>query len=165
MKMPSCGALRESFVDNLPGMGALVAGIGSIAFKIERNAVLVAKPLLAAPDKPKKRKSPPAKETKAQKLAKTRFATERSTKGWYANGEWVKAWKPNMWIGVSPQEQYVCCNRREQGGNWPEQIPPELCCKPGKKLRLLTKTFQQLCFFFLELELETVSNFRPRADR
>ena len=48
---------------------------------IERNAVFVAKPLLAAPDKPKKRKSPPAKETKAQKLAKTKFAVEHPTKG------------------------------------------------------------------------------------
>ena len=94
-----------------------MAGVGSIAFKFERNAVVVAKPVVAAPDKTKKRKSPVAKETKAQKLAKTNFAAERSTKGWYANGEWVKAWKANMWVEMTPQEQYDYCNEREQGGN------------------------------------------------
>ena len=47
-------------------------------------------------------------------------------------GEWVKAWKSNMWIGVSPQEQYDYCNWREQECNWLYQIPPPLRCKPGK---------------------------------
>ena len=65
MKLVSYESLCDSFVYNLPELGALVAGISSIAFKVERSAAFVAKPVVAAPGKTKKCKSPPAKETKA----------------------------------------------------------------------------------------------------
>ena len=66
MKLASYEELRASFVNNLQEIGALVAGLGSTAFNIERNAVFVAKPLLEADSKPKKRKSPPGIKTRAQ---------------------------------------------------------------------------------------------------
>ena len=119
IKLASYEELRSSFVDNPPETGALVAGLGSTAFNVECNAVFVAKSLLEADSKPKKRNSPPGIETNAQKAAKTKFVAERLTRGWYAMGEWVKAWKPNMRIGTSPREQFDYCNGREQeGGNW-----------------------------------------------
>ena len=59
---------------------------------------------------------------------------------------------------MSSREQFDYCNGHEQGGNWPDQIPPELRCKPGKNLCLLTNTFQQfLCSNFVRIgEQETL---------
>ena len=108
-----------------------------------------------APAKKKRRRSVNVNMTDRQQVAKDKFASERSTKGWYVNGVFVKAWVSGMWKSMSDAEQHEYRNGREQGGNWPEQTPEHLQCNPGTKQRLLTTTVSNL--FFSEM-LEASEN-------
>ena len=77
--------LRQSFVEFLPELGALASSMGCTNFEVVRDAGLVPKPLLAA-EAPKKRKNQTHPETNVQKVAKLKFAAERSSKGWFVQG-------------------------------------------------------------------------------
>ena len=142
--------LRLSFLECLPEMGAFVSGIGCEYFAVDRGIKGMHKPTASAslPAKPKKRKTPPAKDCQAHKVAKTVVAAARSEKGWVALGEWANTWTPGMWLGMSDKEQYDYRNGRGQGGHWPEQIPENLRCNPGKNQCLLTKSCQQVVNIF-----------------
>jgi hypothetical protein len=148
MNLKTYDELRKSFVDDLPEFGNLVESMGMEAFHLLREASSVPQPVSEA-TRPaqnktaKKRKRATAPKTEAKSIAAAKFAAARVNKGWYVMGEWVKAWKDNMWRDMSDKEQYDYRAGREQGGQWPEQIPKELRCNPGNKLCLLTETCHQ----------------------
>ena len=82
MNLATYDDLRQSLVEFLPELGALVSSMGCTAFDVVRGAGLVLKPLLVA-EAPKKRKKPTHPGTAVQKVAKLKFAAERSSKDWF----------------------------------------------------------------------------------
>ena len=123
--MVSYGDRRQSFVDFLPETGELVSSLGCIAFNVVRDAGLVSKLLLIA-EAPKERKKPPRPGTKPQKEDKLKFAAERPSKGWCAQGELCNTWKPNMWILMSPKSSSTTATGACTGATDPTRSPSPL---------------------------------------